>query len=78
MVGELPSDFLRVNGTPQQQQCYADERVAQILQAQQQAGYYSIPANIKGRINISIVQVCANVLFFFLNHWNPSLICKEN
>lgn len=68
MVGELPSDFLRVNGTPQQQQCYADERVAQILQAQQQAGYYSIPANIKGRINISIVQVCANVLFFFLNH----------
>lgn len=56
MVGDLPGDFLRINGTAQQQQCYADERVAQILQAQQQAGYYAMPANIKGRINISIVQ----------------------
>lgn len=56
MVGELPGDFLRINGTPQQQQALADERVAQILQAQQQAGYYSMPANIKGRINISVVQ----------------------
>lgn len=57
MVGELPNDFLRFNSTPQQQQCYADERVAQILQAQQQAGYYSMPANIKGRLNVSVVQV---------------------
>lgn len=56
MVGELPSDFLRISSTPQQQQSLADERVAQILQAQQQAGYYSVPANIKGRLNISIVQ----------------------
>lgn len=60
MVGELPGDFLRFNSTPQQQQNLADERVAQILQAQQQAGYYSIPANIKGRINISVVQARLN------------------
>lgn len=58
MVGELPSDFLRVGqSTPQQQQCMADERVAQILQAQQQAGYGVIPSNIKGKLSISIVQV---------------------
>ncbi|KAL4233058.1 hypothetical protein ACF0H5_007744 [Mactra antiquata] len=60
MVGELPNDFLRFNSTPQQQQAFADERVAQILQAQQQAGYYSIPPNIKGRLNISIVQAKLN------------------
>lgn len=57
MVGELPSDFLRINSTPQQQQSYADERVARILQAQQQAGFMPIPANVRGRLNVSIVQV---------------------
>jgi len=55
MVGELPGDFLRISSTPQQQQAYADERVARVLQAQQ--NFMPIPANIKGRLNISIVQV---------------------
>ncbi|WAR06925.1 TOLIP-like protein [Mya arenaria] len=58
MVGELPTDFLRINGTPQQQQAYADERVARVLQAQQ--SYMPIPANVKGRLNISIVQAKLN------------------
>ena len=62
MVGELPGDFLRINATPQQQQCLADERVAQILQAQQQAGYGVLPSNIRGKLNISVVQVCLLVL----------------
>lgn len=57
MTGELPTDFLRFNSTPQQQQTYADERVAQILQAQQQAGFMPIPANVRGRLNVSLVQV---------------------
>ena len=57
MVGELPGDFLRIGSTSQQQQCMADERVAQILQAQQQAGYGVIPSNIRGKLNISVVQV---------------------
>ena len=58
MVGELPGDFLRLNSTVQQQQTYADERVAQILQAQQQAGFMPVPANTRGRLNVSLVQVC--------------------
>ena len=59
MVGELPGDFLRLDArtTSQQQQSMADERVAQILQAQQQAGYGVIPSNIRGKLNISVVQV---------------------
>ena len=61
-MGELPGDFLRINSTPQQQQCLADERVAQILQAQQQAGYGVLPSNIRGKLNISVVQVCLLVL----------------
>lgn len=55
MVGELPGDFLRI-GCPNQQQYMTDERVAQILQAQQQAGYTTLPANIRGKLCISVVQ----------------------
>lgn len=54
MVGELPTGFLRIDSSPQQQQAYADERVARVLQAQQM--YQPIPANVKGRLNLSIVQ----------------------
>ena len=57
MVGELPGDFLRIGCTAQQQQSLADERVAQILQAQQQAGYTVMPSNIKGRLSITVAQV---------------------
>ncbi|KAK3097825.1 hypothetical protein FSP39_013563 [Pinctada imbricata] len=56
MVGDLPEDFLRVPINTTQQQVMADERVAQILQAQQQAGFGMVPANIKGKLNLSIVQ----------------------
>lgn len=56
MTGELPGDFLRLGATTQQQQCMADERVAQVLQAQQQAGYGVIPSNIRGKLSISVVQ----------------------
>ena len=58
MVGELPGDFLRLGTSSQQQQSMSDERVAQILQAQQQAGYTVMPANIRGKLSISVVQVC--------------------
>ena len=61
MVGELPGDFLRLN-TSQQQQSMADERVAQILAAQQQAGYSTVPANTRGKLSISVVQVMVNHL----------------
>ena len=57
MVGELPGDFLRLGTPSQQQQSMADERVAQILQAQQQAGYGVLPSNVRGKLNISVVQV---------------------
>lgn len=60
MVGELSSDFLRIGSTSQQQQSMADERVAQVLQAQQQAGYGVIPSNIKGKLSISVVQAKLN------------------
>lgn len=56
MIGELPGDFLRVSYN-QQQQMISDERIAQILQAQQQAGFmHPVPANIQGRLSLSVVQ----------------------
>lgn len=56
MVGELPSDFLRT-GTPLTQE-QEDERIARILQAQQQAGVNVVSAsNFSGRLSISVVQV---------------------
>ncbi|BFZ09624.1 hypothetical protein BsWGS_12663 [Bradybaena similaris] len=55
MVGELPSDFLRT-GTPLTQE-QEDERIARILQAQQQAGVNVVSAsNFAGRLSISVVQ----------------------
>lgn len=57
MIGELPGDFLRVSYN-QQQQMIGDERIAQILQAQQQAGFmHPVPTNIQGRLSLSVVQV---------------------
>ncbi|KAL5009612.1 hypothetical protein ScPMuIL_011917 [Solemya velum] len=56
MLGNLPEDFLRVSGDAQQQQEMSDERVAMVLQAQQQAGYRPIPTNVVGKISISLVQ----------------------
>ncbi|XP_056015742.1 toll-interacting protein-like isoform X2 [Ostrea edulis] len=57
MIGELPSDFLRVSYNDAQQQLMGDERIAQILQAQQQAGFMApIPANIQGRLSLTVAQ----------------------
>lgn len=57
MVGELPADFLRAS--PRQVQ--EDQRIAQVLQAQQQAGFVqALPANVQGRLSISIVQARLN------------------
>lgn len=57
MIGELPGDFLRVSYN-QQQQMIGGERIAQILQAQQQAGFmHPVPTNIQGRLSLSVVQV---------------------
>lgn len=56
MVGELPEDFLRMPSSTIQQQVIADSRVAQVLQAQQARGFSAIPANVTGRLNISITQ----------------------
>nr|XP_022294589.1 toll-interacting protein-like isoform X2 [Crassostrea virginica]XP_022343159.1 toll-interacting protein-like isoform X2 [Crassostrea virginica] len=56
MIGELPGDFLRVSGQ-QQQMMMADERIAQILQAQQQAGFmHPVPANVQGRLSLTVAQ----------------------
>ncbi|CAE1323233.1 TOLLIP [Acanthosepion pharaonis] len=55
MVGDLPDDFLRVSSDPTAQQIAQDERVAQILQAQQQAGVSFVTGNIAGRLSITIV-----------------------
>ena len=62
MTGDLPEDFLRVPGSsnPQQQQMMSDAQVAQILQSQQsqsQVGFAPVPANMAGKMSISIVQV---------------------
>jgi toll-interacting protein len=55
MVGDLPSDFLRTGPPLTQEQ--EDERIARILQAQQQAGVNVISAaNFAGRLSISVVQ----------------------
>lgn len=55
MVGELPDDFLRVSSNPTEQQIAADERVAQILQAQHQAGMSFVAGSVAGRLSIKIV-----------------------
>ncbi|XP_059150128.1 toll-interacting protein B-like [Physella acuta] len=55
MVGELPTDFLRTGPSLTQEQ--EDERIARILQAQQQAGGNVVSTgNIVGRLSISVVQ----------------------
>lgn len=55
MVGELPNDFLRTG--PQLTQEQEDERIARILQAQQQAGVNVVSAaSFAGRLSISVVQ----------------------
>ncbi|KAL3881563.1 hypothetical protein ACJMK2_027989 [Sinanodonta woodiana] len=56
LVNELPEDFLRVGGSVQEQQVMTDERLAQILQAQQQAGVGMVPANLAGRLSLSVIQ----------------------
>lgn len=57
MVGELPEDFLRVPVDVAQAQVMADERVARLVQAQQQGGFVAIPANTVGRLTITVAQV---------------------
>ncbi|XP_076466850.1 toll-interacting protein A-like [Babylonia areolata] len=64
MVGDLPADFLRAGGGaggggPRQEQ--EDHRIAQVLQAQQQAGFVQpVAANLQGRLSITIVQARLN------------------
>ena len=57
MVGELPNDFLRTGPPLTQEQ--EDERIARILQAQQQSGMNQVvtASNFAGRLSISVVQV---------------------
>ena len=57
MVGELPEDFLRVPVDANQAQVMADERVARLVQVQQQGGFVAIPANTVGRLTITLAQV---------------------
>lgn len=60
MVGELPEDFLRVPVDVAQAQVMADERVARLVQAQQQGGFVAIPANTVGRLTITVAQAKLN------------------
>ncbi|KAL8623377.1 hypothetical protein ACOMHN_065911 [Nucella lapillus] len=61
MVGDLPDDFLRSGQTQEQE----DERIAHILQAQQQAGFYQpVPSNVVGRLAITIVQAQQQAGFY--------------
>lgn len=76
MVGELPNDFLRTGPSLTQEQ--EDERIARILQAQQQAGVNVVSAgNIVGRLSISVVQVGAYacIIFFMLFFKNVKQQC---
>ena len=58
MLGDLPNDFLRSGRSREQE----DERIAHILQAQQQAGFVQpVPTNIAGRLSITLVQVRVKV-----------------
>lgn len=67
MLGDLPNDFLRSGRSREQE----DERIAHILQAQQQAGFVQpIPTNIVGRISITLVQVRArSTIDEWMNGW---------
>ena len=62
MIGELPNDFLRAGPVMTQEQ--EDERIARILQAQQQSGMSTqmvTAANFAGRLSISLVQVLVSL-----------------
>ncbi|KAL8581490.1 hypothetical protein ACOMHN_042883 [Nucella lapillus] len=66
MVGDLPADFLRADHRQvraEHGQVLEDQRITQVLQAQQQAGFVqALPANVnvQGRLSISIVQARLN------------------
>ncbi|XP_074652595.1 toll-interacting protein-like [Tubulanus polymorphus] len=56
-LGDLSPDFLRVGFNPAEQQVMTDAQHAQYLMAQQQAGFGPvIPANVIGRLSITIAQ----------------------
>lgn len=78
MLGDLPDDFLRVHSNPQQQQMAEDARIAQILQAQQQAGYVCQPSNITGKLSITVVQVgTSHITFVSLCQSHSSLLLSD-
>ncbi|XP_023227655.1 toll-interacting protein B-like [Centruroides sculpturatus] len=59
MVGDLPSDFLRISPTDQQQQLSADEQAAVALQHQISGGSFA-PANVTGRLSVVISEAKLN------------------
>ena len=69
LIGKLPDDFLRLdgdtesptNGVPEgvgsaQQQINRDEEVAMALQQQQYHKWNASPQNIRGRLDVTIVE----------------------
>ena len=74
MVGELPEDFLRVPVDASQAQVMADERVARLVQVQQQGGFVAIPANTVGRLTITLAQVYIIHLFLCVMNNNKKNI----
>lgn len=56
MLGDLPSDFLRVTPISAEQQLSLDEQAAIALQ--QQLSGNSFASTVAGRLTISVIEVC--------------------
>lgn len=55
MLGDLPSDFLRVTPISAEQQLALDEQAA--LALQQQLSGNTFPTTVAGRLTISVIEV---------------------
>lgn len=58
MLGDLPSDFLRVTPISAEQQLSLDEQAAIALQ--QQLSGNSFASTVAGRLTISVIEVCCH------------------